>query len=238
MQRPPSAPFHISIATGTDEAPQIYRTHRHIQREALKSQLSVHRKSLFSPLAQRWCVFGSARPMGIASHIGSEIIRLTQLNLLKSKYYFLRPWLGSSVTQSYLTLCDLMDCSTPGFPVLYHLPELAQSLIVILTCWFSIVINEYKTFYYLKDIVCLLQSAFSFYAEGMESEKEMVRIPCTDEPLGLQSIGSQRVRHDWSNWAIVSCNKPIFPKDFSFFLQCQELCHCFSMNVNEAHHLT
>jgi len=26
-----------------------------------------------------------------------------------------------SVTQSYLTLCDPMDCSTPGFPVLHHL---------------------------------------------------------------------------------------------------------------------
>ena len=25
------------------------------------------------------------------------------------------------------TLCDPMDCSTPGFPVLYHLPELAQT---------------------------------------------------------------------------------------------------------------
>lgn len=37
---------------------------------------------------------GSGRPMGIASHIGSEIIRLTQPNLLKSKFYFLRPWLG------------------------------------------------------------------------------------------------------------------------------------------------
>ena len=26
-----------------------------------------------------------------------------------------------------LTLCDPMDCSTPGFPVLHHLPELAQT---------------------------------------------------------------------------------------------------------------
>ena len=26
-----------------------------------------------------------------------------------------------SVIKSYLTLCDLMDCSTPGFPVLYYL---------------------------------------------------------------------------------------------------------------------
>ena len=25
------------------------------------------------------------------------------------------------------TLCDPMDCSTPGFPVLHHLPELAQT---------------------------------------------------------------------------------------------------------------
>ena len=33
----------------------------------------------------------------------------------------------SSVTQSCLTLCDPMDCSTPGVPVHYQLPELAQT---------------------------------------------------------------------------------------------------------------
>ena len=32
----------------------------------------------------------------------------------------------SSVTQSCLTLCDPMDCSTPGFPVHHQLLELAQ----------------------------------------------------------------------------------------------------------------
>ena len=32
----------------------------------------------------------------------------------------------SSVAQSCLTLCDPMDCSTPGFPVHHQLPELAQ----------------------------------------------------------------------------------------------------------------
>ena len=31
-----------------------------------------------------------------------------------------------SVVQSCLTLCDPMDCSMPAFPVLHHLPELAQ----------------------------------------------------------------------------------------------------------------
>ena len=29
--------------------------------------------------------------------------------------------------QSCLTLCDPVDCSTPGFPVLHHLPELSQT---------------------------------------------------------------------------------------------------------------
>ena len=31
------------------------------------------------------------------------------------------------VDQLCLTLCDLMDCSTPGFPFIHHLPELAQT---------------------------------------------------------------------------------------------------------------
>ena len=33
----------------------------------------------------------------------------------------------SSVAQSCLTLCDTMDCSTPGFPVHHQLPELDQT---------------------------------------------------------------------------------------------------------------
>ena len=32
-----------------------------------------------------------------------------------------------SVTRSCLTLCDPMDCSTPGFPVLHNLLDLAQT---------------------------------------------------------------------------------------------------------------
>ena len=32
-----------------------------------------------------------------------------------------------SVTRSCLTLCDPMDCSMPGFPVLHYLPEFAQT---------------------------------------------------------------------------------------------------------------
>ena len=33
----------------------------------------------------------------------------------------------SSVAQSYLTLCDPMDCSTPGFPVHHQLSEFTQT---------------------------------------------------------------------------------------------------------------
>ena len=32
-----------------------------------------------------------------------------------------------SIAKSCLTVCDLMDCSTPGFPVLYHRLEFAQT---------------------------------------------------------------------------------------------------------------
>jgi len=33
----------------------------------------------------------------------------------------------SSVAQSYPTLCNFMDCSTPDFPVYHSLPEFAQT---------------------------------------------------------------------------------------------------------------
>ena len=33
----------------------------------------------------------------------------------------------SAVAKSCLTLCDLMNCSTPGFPVFHYLPEFAQT---------------------------------------------------------------------------------------------------------------
>ena len=37
--------------------------------------------------------------------------------------------------------------------------------------------------------------------EGMATHSSIVawRIPWTEEPGGLQSLGSQRVRHNWSN---------------------------------------
>ena len=38
-----------------------------------------------------------------------------------------RWWCWCSVDQSCLTVCEPMDCSTPGYSVLHHLPELTQT---------------------------------------------------------------------------------------------------------------
>ena len=53
--------------------------------------------------------------------------KLTVDNFLLFAYILYLTWLCCcAVAQSCLTLCDPMDGSTPGFPVLHHLPELAQ----------------------------------------------------------------------------------------------------------------
>ena len=53
--------------------------------------------------------------------------------LTVSEEYVLNPFYHSlivpfnSVAQLYLNLCDPMECSTPGLPVLHHLAEFAQT---------------------------------------------------------------------------------------------------------------
>ena len=47
------------------------------------------------------------------------------MNILDT-YFRLRNML-CSVTESCPALCDPMDCSTPGFPVLHYLPEFAKT---------------------------------------------------------------------------------------------------------------
>ena len=45
-----------------------------------------------------------------------------------SRGFFLEAcWGNCSVTKLHLTLCDPLDCSTPGFPALHHLLEFAQT---------------------------------------------------------------------------------------------------------------
>ena len=48
-------------------------------------------------------------------------------DVIKLKVLRWRDCCFCSVAQSCPTLCNSMDCSTPGFPVLHHLLELAQT---------------------------------------------------------------------------------------------------------------
>ena len=48
----------------------------------------------------------------------------------RERTWWANPWRSvqfSSVTQSCLTLCDPMNCSTPGLPVHHQLPEFTQT---------------------------------------------------------------------------------------------------------------
>ena len=49
------------------------------------------------------------------------------ISALISAHHTLNWWCCFSVAQWFLTHCNPLDCSTPGFPVLHHLPEVAQT---------------------------------------------------------------------------------------------------------------
>ena len=121
-----------------------------------------------------------------------------------------------SVAQSCPTLCD---CSMSGFPVLHGLSEFAQTPVLCregngtplqYSClenpmdggaWWASVHGVEKSRTRLSDFT------FTFHFHALE--KEMAthssvlawRIPGTGEPGGLPSVGSHRVRHDWSDLA-------------------------------------
>ena len=61
------------------------------------------------------------------SEIKTEIFKCHHENWCNFKFSSILIACCSSVAQSFLTLCDSMDCSTPGFPVLFYLPEFAQT---------------------------------------------------------------------------------------------------------------
>ena len=50
-----------------------------------------------------------------------------QLTLALCTFHWLPSSQFSSIAQKCLTICDPMDCSTPGFPLHHQLPELTQT---------------------------------------------------------------------------------------------------------------
>jgi len=67
--------------------------------------------------------------------------------------------------------------------------------------------------------------------EGIATHSSVLawRIPWTEEPGGLQSLASQRVRHDWSHWALMHT------VHFSVLVVCHILKYRMSLGVKEMH---
>ena len=70
--------------------------------------------------ASAWMMFVEAGKTGSRVFIESQTLELTDPDWTDSARF-------SSVAQSCPTLCDPMDCSTPGLPVHHQLPELTQT---------------------------------------------------------------------------------------------------------------
>ena len=64
-------------------------------------------------------------PLGIFLCV--DFLFTSQHSLISYKTFLKMRFYCCSVAQSCPTLCNPMDCSTSGFPVLPHLPELAQT---------------------------------------------------------------------------------------------------------------
>ena len=110
------------------------------------------------------------------------------------------------------TLCDPMDCSLPGFSI----QGILQARILQ---WVTISFSRGSSWPRDRTRVSHIGGRrFNLWAtyRGKESKKEWIyvcilekemaahssiiawRIPWTEEPGGLQSVGSHRVRRDWA----------------------------------------
>ena len=96
--------------------------------------IGVFRPTMFKLIPGNWIniyliftVFYSLPLFLVSSVIFQSISDFSGFNPAFKLLHFLSSLQFRSVTQLRLTLCNPMDCSTPGFPVLHQLPELTQT---------------------------------------------------------------------------------------------------------------
>ena len=82
---------------------------------------------LYFLLEVLWTILSSRNGSKLFFTSGYLIVSILFAKL--TVFYLLYCLCTCSVTQSCLTICDPMDCSMPGFPVLHHLPEFDQTLV-------------------------------------------------------------------------------------------------------------
>ena len=63
----------------------------------------------------------------LQKHVSISLPLLSPLKLTPGKHFCAMMFQFSSVAQSCVTLCDPMNCSTPGLPVHRQLPEFTQT---------------------------------------------------------------------------------------------------------------
>ena len=83
--------------------------------DPLEKEMATHSNTL------AWKIPWTEEPGGLQSTGSQRVGHDWATSLYTLTYQF------SSVTQSCLTLCDPMNCSTPGLPVHHHLPEFTQT---------------------------------------------------------------------------------------------------------------
>ena len=145
-----------------------------------------------------------------------------------------------------------MDCSTPSSPVLHCLPEFTQTPVH----WVGDAVQPSHPLSphfppALPDISDGEESACNAgdlgsslgqkdpLEKGMATHSSIIawRIPWTEEPGRLQSMGSQRVRHDWVTFYLRFSYNSLFCLCIYFFLLFSDFkhivwnCHLFPSGI-------
>ena len=104
-----------------------------------------------------------------------------------------------SVTQSCPALCGPMDCCTPGFPVLHHLPGLAQSQVHWVWMPSNHLILCHPLLLHLQSFPAsgsfLMSQFFSSYGQSIEASTSASDLPRNIQdwfPLGLTELISMK----------------------------------------------
>ena len=130
---------------------------------------------------------GGLQSMGVTKELD------TTERLKTTMTYTSEHLLYTSLASVYLLWWDICSSLWPIFKLSFSFSS----------CWILRVLCLYESVLYQ---MCLFVNILS---QTLALEKEMAthssilawRIPWTEEPGGLQSVGSHRVGHDWSNWA-------------------------------------
>ena len=128
-----------------------------------------------------------------------KYLKISSVQSFSCVRLFVTPWIG--VTQSLFV--TPMDWSTPGFPVHHQLPQFTQTHVhhvgdaIQPSHPLSSPSSPAFNLSQHQDLFQLVSSLHPEKAVAPYSSTLAWRIPWTEEPGRLQSMGSLKVGHDW-----------------------------------------